>query len=157
MNKLSVKVINILKKKGLTLSLAESCTGGLLASSFTSISGSSKIFKLGLVTYSNESKINILNIPKKIINKYGAVSHETCRRMVINVTKLSKTKMGISITGIAGPKGGSYLKPVGLVYIGIKYREKIIIKRCLFKSKNRNKIQKSTVRKVLYLILDLFK
>ena len=92
----------------------------MLSSSITSISGSSKVFYLGLVTYSNQSKINTLKVPKKIITKYGAVSYETCLSMVKNLSKICKTNIFVSITGIAGPKGGSKKKPVGLVYIGIK-------------------------------------
>ena len=157
MKKLSEKVVKFLRKKRLNISFAESCTGGLLSSSITSISGSSKVFKLGLITYSNKSKIDILKIPKKIINKYGAVSYETCLSMVKNLNKISKTNISVSITGIAGPKGGSKKKPVGLVYIGLKKRNKTIIKRFLFKNKNRNSIQITTVNKALNLILSIGK
>ena len=157
MKKLSEKVVKFLRKKRLNISFAESCTGGLLSSSITSISGSSKVFKLGLITYSNKSKIDILKVPKKIINKYGAVSYETCLSMVKNLNKISKTNISVSITGIAGPKGGSKKKPVGLVYIGLKKRNKTIIKRFLFKNKNRNSIQITTVNKALNLILSFIK
>tara|TARA_B100000214_G_scaffold58664_1_gene37992 strand:+ start:933 stop:1406 length:474 start_codon:yes stop_codon:yes gene_type:complete len=157
MKKLSEKVVKFLRKKRLNISFAESCTGGLLSSSITSISGSSKVFKLGLITYSNKSKIDILKVPKKIINKYGAVSYETCLSMVKNLNKISKTNISVSITGIAGPKGGSKKKPVGLVYIGLKKRNKTIIKRFLFKNKNRNSIQITTVNKALNLILSIGK
>ena len=117
---LSKKIIFTLKKKKLKISVAESCTGGLLSSSITSISGASKIFNLGLITYSNQAKIKILKVNKKIIKKYGAVSHECCSAMVKNLSKISKANINVSITGIAGPKGGTKQKPVGLVYIGIK-------------------------------------
>ena len=127
------KLFLVLKRKKLKLAVAESCTGGLLASSITSINGASKIFNLGLVTYSNQAKIKILKVNKNIIKKYGAVSYQCCLAMVINLSKLSKSKMNISITGIAGPKGGSKLKPVGLVYIGVKKGKKIKIYKCLFK------------------------
>ena len=120
MKKLSQKVVKLLTKKRLKISFAESCTGGLLSSSITSISGSSKVFTLGFVTYSNLAKINILKVPKKILIKHGAVSYETCLYMVKNLYKISKTNISVSITGIAGPKGGTKNKPVGLVYIGIK-------------------------------------
>ena len=129
-------VIKLIKKK-LKVSFVESCTGGLLSSSITSISGSSKIFNLGFVTYSNEAKINILKVPKKVISKYGAVSKECCLSMVKNLSKISKANIYISITGIAGPKGGTKLKPVGLVYIGVKKGNKINIKEKKFKSKKR--------------------
>jgi len=157
MKKISQKVFNLLNKKKLKISLAESCTGGLLASTITSINGSSNIFILGLVTYSNKSKINILKVPRKIIMKYGAVSYETCLSMVKNLNILSKTNICVSITGIAGPKGGTNEKPVGLVYIGIKKGKKILIKKYFFKSKKRNLIQKATVIKALNLILSICK
>ena len=127
----------------------------MLSKSVTSISGSSKVFALGLITYSNQSKINILKVPKRIIKKYGAVSHETCLSMVKNLNKISKTDISVSVTGIAGPKGGTKEKPVGLVYIGIKRGKKTIIKKNLFKNKNRNSIQKSTVNQALKMILNI--
>ena len=157
MNKISLKVVKLLRRKKLKISFAESCTGGLLASSITSISGSSKIFNIGLVTYSNQSKIDILNVPKQIIAKHGAVSYETCLSMVKNLSKISKSNISISVTGIAGPKGGTIKKPVGLVYIGIKKANKTLIKRYFFKSKKRNLIQKATVIKALNLVLNITK
>ena len=157
MKKLSQKIVNLLKKKKLKISVAESCTGGLFSSSITSISGSSKVFTLGLVTYSNQAKINNLNVPKKIIVKYGAVSYETCLSMVTKINKISKTNISVSITGIAGPKGGTKKKPVGLVFIGIKKANKTIVRKYFFKSKKRKSIQKATVNKALNLILSLVK
>ena len=146
-------LIKLLIKKKLKISFAESCTGGLLASSITSISGASKIFNLGLVTYSNQSKIKILMVNRNIIKKYGAVSHECCYAMVKNLSKISKANINISITGIAGPKGGTKQKPVGLVYIGVKKGNKISINKFLFKTKKRSLIQKATVKKALNLVL----
>ena len=157
MKNLSLKIVKLLSKKKLKISFAESCTGGLLSSSITSISGSSKVFTVGLVTYSNQAKINILKVPKKIIIKYGAVSYQTCLFMVKNLSKISKTNISVSITGVAGPKGGSKQKPVGLVYIGIKKRNKTLIKQYLFKNKKRNLIQKATVNKALNLVLRFAK
>tara|TARA_Y100001970_G_C13869512_1_gene668305 strand:- start:186 stop:659 length:474 start_codon:yes stop_codon:yes gene_type:complete len=153
MKKLSQKVVKLLSKKKLKIAFAESCTGGLLSSSITSISGSSKVFSLGLVTYSNQSKINTLRVPKKKITKYGAVSYETCLSMVKNLNKICKTNISVSITGIAGPKGGTKNKPVGLVFIGLKKGNKTLVKKCLFKQKKRNLIQKAAVNKTLNLIL----
>ena len=150
-------LIKILTKKKLKIALAESCTGGLLASTITSISGASKIFNLGLVTYSNQAKVKVLKVNKDIIKKYGAVSPECCYAMVKNLSKISKTKINVSITGIAGPKGGTKQKPVGLVYIGVKRRNKIQINKCIFKSKKRLSIQKATVKKALDLILRIAK
>ena len=155
MKKLAQKVVKLLDKKRFNVSFAESCTGGLLSSSITSISGSSKVFTLGLVTYSNKAKLDILKVPKKIIMKNGAVSYETCLSMVKNLNKISKTNIAISITGIAGPKGGTKKKPVGLVYIGIKKGNKIIVKKNLFKSKSRKSIQISTINQAYKMILDI--
>tara|TARA_Y100001960_G_C14568357_1_gene774447 strand:+ start:279 stop:749 length:471 start_codon:yes stop_codon:yes gene_type:complete len=155
MNKHSQKVLKLLSKKRLKISLAESCTGGLLSSAITSISGSSKVFTLGLVTYSNQAKIDILKVPKRIIIKYGAVSYETCLSMVKNLSKISKTDISVSITGVAGPKGGTKTKPVGLVYIGIKKGNKILIKKFLFNIKKRNLIQKASVNQAFKMILKI--
>ena len=157
MKKLSQSVVKLLSKKRLKISFAESCTGGLLSSSITSIGGSSKIFTLGFVAYSNQAKINILKVPKKIIMKHGALSYDTCLSMVKNLNKIAKTNISLSITGIAGPKGGSKQKPVGLVYIGIKRGNKTLIKKNLFKSSKRILIQKATVIKALNLILSFAK
>ena len=155
MKNLSQKLVKLLSKKKLNISFAESCTGGLLSSSITSISGSSKVFTVGLVTYSNKAKINILKVPKKNIMKNGAVSYETCLSMVKNLNKISKTNISVSITGIAGPNGGTKQKPVGLVYIGIKKGKKTIIRKNLFKNKNRNSVQKSTVNQAQKMILNI--
>ena len=146
-------VIKKLIKKKIKISVAESCTGGLLSSNITSQSGASTIFDLGLVTYSNQAKMKILKVNKNIIKKHGAVSRECCLAMVNNLSKISKANIFISITGIAGPKGGTKEKPVGLVYIGVKKGNKIQVNKCLFKAKNRSSIQKATVRKALNLIL----
>ena len=152
MNNLANKLVKKLIQKKLRISFAESCTGGMLSSTITSVSGSSKIFDLGFVTYSNKAKINILKVPKRIIVKHGAVSQECCLSMVKNLSKISKANISVSITGIAGPNGGTMLKPVGLVYIGIKKGNKIIIKENLFKNKNRISIQKATVNTSLKII-----
>ena len=150
-------LIKLLAKKRLKLSIAESCTGGLLASLITSANGASKVFNLGLITYSNRAKIKILKVNKNIIRKYGAVSKECCSAMVNNLSKISKANINISITGIAGPKGGTKQKPVGLVYIGIKKGNKIQINKYLFKSKKRLSVQRATVKKALKLIFSVAK
>ena len=157
MNFLSEKVVKKLIEKKTTISVCESCTGGLLSSAITSVSGSSKVFALGLVTYSNQSKNSVLKIPKKIIRIYGAVSYETCFSMVRNLSKIGKTGVSVSITGIAGPKGGTRKKPVGLVYIGIKKGNKTLVKKHLFKNKGRLYIQKTAVNKSLGIILSFIK
>ena len=157
MKKISQKIVRLLKKKRLKISFSESCTGGLLSSAITSASGSSKVFTLGLVTYSNQSKNRVLKIPRQIIRKHGAVSMQCCLSMLNNLNKISKSNISVSITGIAGPSGGSKQKPVGLVYVGIKKGNKIKIHKCLFKNKGRFYIQKATVKKSLGLILNILK
>ena len=142
-------------KKKLTISVAESCTGGLLAYNFTKLANSSKYFQMGLTTYSNQAKIKILKVNKYTIKKYGSVSKECCESMVQNLSKISKSKINVSITGIAGPGGGSKEKPVGLVYIGIKNGKYIKIYKNKFKSKIRNKIQLLTVKEVIKNLLNL--
>jgi len=153
MRSLSKKLIKKLINKKLKISVAESCTGGLLSGAITSISGSSKVFMLGLVTYSDQSKNSVLKVPKQIIKKYGAVSAYCCLSMVSNLSRISKSNVCVSITGIAGPNGGSKKKPVGLVFIGIKKGNKIKISKCLFKNKGRSYIQKAAVNKSLGLAL----
>ncbi len=154
---LNKKIVSLLKRKKINLAIAESCTGGMLSSAITSVNGSSKVFTMGLVTYSNHAKTSILKVSQKLIRKYGAVSVKCCLSMVNNLSKISKSKVCISITGIAGPKGGSKQKPVGLVYIGIKFGKKIFINKCNFKNKGRVFIQKQTVKKSLNLLLKLIK
>ena len=151
------KIIHKLIKKKIKISFAESCTGGMLSSAITSVSGSSKVFNLSLITYSNESKIKVLKVPKKIIKRYGAVSEQVCRAMTKNISKIGKTNMSVSVTGIAGPKGDTSKKPIGLVYIGIKKGNKISINKYLFKNKGRSYIQRVTVNKSLELILSTLK
>ena len=157
MRLLCQKIVSLLIKKKLTISVAESCTGGLLSSAITSVSGSSKVFTLGLVVYSNKSKTKVLKIPKNIIKKYGSVSEQVCLTMVRNLNKISKTNISVSITGIAGPRGGTKKKPVGLVYLSIKKGNRTEVKKYLFKNKGRTYIQKATVKKCLRLILGIIK
>jgi len=149
------KIVSLLKRKKFKLAIAESCTGGMLSSAITSVSGSSKVFTMGLVTYSNQAKTSILKIPDQIIKKNGAVSVQCCLAMVNNLSKISKAKICISITGIAGPKGGSKQKPVGLVYIGVKIGKKVVVNKCNFKNNGRTFIQRQTVKKALNLLGNL--
>ena len=129
----------------------------MLSSAITSVSGSSKVFTTGFVTYSNQAKTSILKVPKQIIKKNGAVSVQCCLAMVNNLSKISKSKVCISITGIAGPKGGTKSKPIGLVFIGIKIGKKVIVNKCNFKNNGRNFIQKQTVKKALNLLANLIR
>ena len=157
LNNKSKKIVSLLNKKKLKIAFAESCTGGLLSSAITSVSGSSKVFTLGLIAYSNQSKIKVLKVPKNIIRKYGSVSEQVCLAMVKNLNKISKTNISVSITGIAGPSGGTKIKPVGLVYVGIKKGNRTEVKKYLFKNKGRSYIQKAAVNKSLGLILSFLK
>ena len=157
MKKLSQKIIKLLEKKRLKISFAESCTGGLLSATITQITGSSKVFTIGFVTYSNQSKINTLKVPENTIRKYGAVSYETCLSMVKNLNKISKTDISVSVTGIAGPQGGSKNKPIGLVFIAIKKGNKTLVRKFLFKNKKRSAIQRAAASKSLNLILSFLK
>ena len=154
---LNKKIISLIKRKKIKLAIAESCTGGMLSSAITSVSGSSKVFTMGLVTYSNQAKTNILKVSKKIIKQYGAVSVQCCLAMVNNLSKISKSKVCVSVTGIAGPGGGSKKKPVGLVYIGIRVGKKVVVNKCNFKNKGRSYIQRQIVKKSLNLLLKLIK
>ena len=157
MKSLAKKIVKKLIKKKIKIAIAESCTGGMLSSVITSVSGSSKVFNLGLIVYSNQSKIEILKVSKKIIRKYGAVSEQVCKAMAKNVAKINKTNMSASITGIAGPSGGTKKKPVGLVYVAIKKDNIINVKKYLFRNKERSYIQRATVHKCLKLILSTLK
>ena len=157
MKTISQKIVRLLKKKKLKISFAESCTGGILSSAITSVNGSSKVFKLGLLAYSNQSKTKVLKIPKNIIKKYGSVSYQVCLAMVKNVSEIGETNMSVAITGIAGPSGGTKIKPVGLVYVGIKKDSRTEVKKYLFKNKGRSYIQKAAVNKSLGLILSFLK
>ena len=157
MKLLGKNIVKKLIKNKLKISIAESCTGGLLSSAITSVNESSKVFNLGLVAYSNQSKTKALRIPKNIIKKYGSVSEQVCLAMVKNVSKISKTNMSVSITGIAGPSGGTKKKPVGLVYIGIRKYNRTSVKKYLFTNKGRSYIQKAAVNKTIGLILDTLK
>ena len=141
------KVIKKLINRGITTSVAESCTGGLLSSKISSISGVSNIYFIGLVVYSNKSKSIILNIPSKIIFKYGAVSKEIAKQMLDNLHKITKSQLCICTTGIAGPTGGTQDKPIGLVFIGIRYRNKNIIIKKKYKG-TRKQIQNKTVQDI---------
>jgi len=157
LNTKSKKIVRLLKRKKLKISFAESCTGGSLSSAITSVSGSSKVFTLGLVAYSNQSKTKVLKVKKNIIRKYGSVSKQVCLAMLKNLNKISKTNISVSITGIAGPSGGTKIKPVGLVYVGIKKGNRAEVKKYLFKNKGRTYIQKAAINKSLRLILSFLK
>jgi len=153
---LAKEIYNILLKRKLTISLAESCTGGLISHRLTQIPGSSKVFKGSYVVYSNEAKINLLDIDREIIKKQGAVSKKTALIMAKNIKDKFGTNIGIGVTGIAGPGGGTADKPVGLVYIGISYGKKNIVHKLNLKySRSFNKWM--TSQYVFYYLLDHFK
>jgi PncC family amidohydrolase len=147
------RVIQQLIQKGISVSTAESCTGGLIAAEFTAVSGVSKIYHSGIVTYSNEAKEKLLKVKKTSLKKYGAVSSEVCSQMCFNLHKISKSQLTISTTGVAGPSGGTKLKPVGTVYVGICFQKNIYIHKLMFSPKlTRLQIQKGTVKEVFALI-----
>ena len=154
------KIINSLSKilidKNLKLSLCESCTGGLLSKIFTDSSGSSLWFSGSFVTYGNDLK-EIIGVNKSTLELYGAVSREVALEMSEAALKLANSDVCLSITGIAGPKGGTKKKPVGLVYIGIRVGKKVFINKCNFKNNGRNFIQKQTVKKSINLLIKLIK
>ena len=137
------KTIDKLIKKNISISVAESCTGGLIANTITKYSGVSKIFSYGIVTYSNNAKSKYLSVSKTNLSKFGAVSKEVAEDMINGLYENERTKICISTTGIAGPNGGTKLKPVGLVYIGIKINNKNYIFKKIYKG-NRLDIQKKT-------------
>ena len=137
-NEESKELVDKLKILSFKISAAESCTGGLLSSAIVSNSGASEVFERSFVTYSNESKISILKINNSIIEKFGAVSKQTAYHMSLSLTKNFISDIGIGITGIAGPNGGSEEKPVGLVWIGFGTKEKVITKKFLFKGSRLN-------------------
>ena len=151
-----IKILNeVLKKKKLKISISESCSGGLISYNLTKLPGSSKYFIMGVVCYSNESKIKFLKVKKETLLKYGAVSMETCKQMCENLLKISKSNIAVSITGIAGPGGGTVKKPIGLVYIGIATKETIKINKFIYDKKlSRNNIQKETLKSSLKIIND---
>tara|TARA_Y100000768_G_C23792404_1_gene593220 strand:- start:48 stop:512 length:465 start_codon:yes stop_codon:yes gene_type:complete len=140
---LSKKVINSLIKKNISISVAESCSGGLISNTLVKHEGVSRIFSLGLICYSNKSKTKYLSVSKKTLDKYGAVSTNVAKEMLENLYRKEKTQISVSTTGIAGPKGGSKLKPVGLVYIGIKFKKNNIIYKKNFTG-DRLDIQRKT-------------
>ena len=149
-----IKILNeVLKKKKLKISIAESCSGGLISYNLTKLPGSSKYFIMGVVCYSNESKIKFLKVKKETLLKYGAVSMETCKQMCENLLKISKSNIAVSITGIAGPGGGTVKKPIGLVYIGIATKQTIKINKFIYDKKlSRTNIQKETLKSTLKII-----
>ena len=149
------KTIKYLLDKNISVSTAESCTGGLLAAEFTAVSGISKIYKTGLITYSNESKIKNLKVKPSTIKRYGAVSRQVCAQMCLHLHKISKSQLTFSTTGVAGPNGGTKEKPVGLVYIGLTKKNKTIVSKNYFEKKDRKSIQNKTVEKCIKLIQDI--
>jgi len=141
----------LLLKKSRTIAVAESCTGGLLSTLLTRLSGSSKYFILGTVVYSNRTKCSLLKIPGDVINRYGAVSEKVAKAMAKSIRIIARTDYGIGITGIAGPTGGSAQKPVGTVFIAIADKNKQIARKFIFKG-NRASIRKQAALKALYLL-----
>lgn len=148
------KLSDLLREKGLVLSTAESCTGGMIAAEITSLSGSSDIFDRGFVSYSNDAKIQLLGVSPDIIEKHGAVSAECAAKMVSGALKNSNATIALSITGIAGPTGGTPEKPVGLVYIGVcQTGQEPQIEECFFKG-SRDEIRENALSKGISLLIE---
>lgn len=150
---LEEKIANLLIQHKKTLSLAESCSGGLLSHRLTNIPGSSSFLRLGLITYSNEAKAQLLKIPTKVLKKYGAVSEPVAELMAQNVRKIQETDFGIGITGIAGPSGGTIKKPVGLTFIAVATEYETLCLNCVFKG-NRLQIKKQATTQALKLLSE---
>jgi len=149
------EIVDILKSKKVTITFAESCTGGRVASAFTAISGVSKVFNGSVVSYSNEIKSDWLGVKEKTLIEYGAVSRECVDEMLDGVLKLAKADYAIAVSGIAGPSGGTENKPVGTVFIGVAYAKKQkIIKKFLFKG-DRESIQTQSVNSAILLLKDI--
>lgn len=141
------EVISYLIEHKITVSTAESCTAGMIASKLGDVSGVSEIFSQGFVTYSNDAKEKLLGVPHELLQKYGAVSEQVARAMAEGVKKVSGTELGLSSTGIAGPTGGTVEKPVGLVYMGICYKgETTVIKRIF--TGERDEVRAQTVEEI---------
>jgi len=150
-------LVEVLKDKGLKIATAESCTGGLLGGALTSMSGSSQFFELGVTTYSNEAKIKLLGVKENTIYQYGAVSENTAKEMADNIKDIAGVHIGVSVTGVAGPGGGSIEKPVGLVYIGVSMENTTYIYKHFFEG-NRADVRKqsvtATIKHILMLLLE---
>lgn len=146
-------VINILKEKNLTLSTAESCTGGMIGELITSVSGASEVFGFGFITYANEAKEKILGVKHETLEKFGAVSEETAREMALGTKRVSQSDISVSVTGIAGPTGGTKEKPVGLVYTAICFNDKVEVFKLLLKG-DREAVRKQTCEKVFENIIN---
>lgn len=151
-----INIISRLVKKGLSLAVAESCTGGLVCHKITQTPGASETFREGIICYSNESKIKRLGIPAKLLSRYGAVSPQVCKLMVQNVGRQASANIGLAVTGIAGPDGGSSQKPVGLVFIGLYINNKVAIKRFIFKG-SRARIKEQAANTALKMLIDNIK
>ena len=148
------KISLLLKKKRLKIATAESCTGGLIAHTLTNVSGSSEYFDRGVISYSNSAKTELLDVPERIISKYGAVSQYVAKAMAIGIRNKSNADIGLSTTGIAGPTGGTKEKPVGLVYIGVSTKEDTIVKKFQFGG-NRTQNKYDTCIAALEMLLDV--
>jgi len=154
--KFESRIIQYLLENKITVATAESCTGGLLATAFTSYPGVSAIYQNGMITYSNNAKSKFLKVSPKTLRRNGAVSRQVCAQMCFNLAKTSKCQLTISTTGVAGPGGGTKTKPVGLVYTGVCYQKSIYIKKLQFSSKlSRLQIQKGTVKECFVMIKEI--
>ena len=154
--KLEARITQYLIEHKITVATAESCTGGLLAAAFTSYPGVSAIYQHGVITYSNEAKSKLLKVSPESLRRNGAVSRQVCAQMCFNLAKTSQCQLTLATTGVAGPGGGTKIKPVGLVYTGVCYQKTIYIKKLQFSSKlSRLQIQKRTVKECFIMIQEI--
>ena len=150
------KTIQLLLDQQISVSTAESCTRGLLASRFTSQAGISQIYQSGLITYSNEAKIKHLKVSPSSLKRHGAVSRQVCSQMCFNLHKITRSDLTFATTGVAGPGGGTKSKPVGLVYVGIYYQKNIHVAQLSFSSRmTRLQIQKGTVKECFLMASEI--
>lgn len=153
---ISEKIIREFSAAGLMVSTAESCTGGLIASALTEISGSSAVVDRGFVTYTNTAKMEMLGVQEETLARFGAVSEETARQMVHGALFRSRAAVAVAVTGIAGPGGGSSEKPVGLVHLAAKSRRgELIHRKMLYGDIGRDKVRLATVATALEMLLSL--
>ncbi|MCK5560726.1 MAG: CinA family protein [Thermoplasmata archaeon] len=153
MGKIEIELGELLIKRNLTLATAESCTGGFIADMITNVSGSSRYFERGVITYSNESKIELLKVPVETIEKFGAVSEESATAMATGIKELARTDLGLAVTGIAGPSGGTPEKPVGLLYIALASENKVEAFKFNFHG-TRLEIKQQTANTALEIVIN---
>lgn len=154
---LEAEVVSLLKKQNKKMATAESCTGGLLSSAITNVSGASDVFEMGICTYSNNVKMQLINVKKQTLDEFGAVSAQTAAQMAMGIKNLANADFGVGITGVAGPTGGTAQKPVGLVYISVSCNDGTFVQKILVENSTRNQVRAKSVETALLLVIALLK